>query len=274
MTSIRSTRPARTMPQVRNAQSGFALVLALLALMLLTFLGLTLAATTSSELQIATNYRWSQQALFNAEAGAEAGRYILRTTNWANILPAPRVPGTGWVGGPTQAAITVTPPFAQNDQWGNLTRNFENAPCDMRGAGMGYGVVLDDGTPYQYRTTVLGFNVNGAFTLWVRRPVIVRPDGMLVDYSADNDNLILVSEGTAPNTGGTQTTNLAAANRATQVIEVALSRTPPLAGCDGRQGQTGGGAEGTNFGGCNNTLDATAVGSAIGRAVTENTGVQ
>ena len=62
-----------------------------MALMLLTFLGLTLAATTSTELQIATNYRWSQQALYNAEAGIEAGKIILRNIpsaiSWDTILP-------------------------------------------------------------------------------------------------------------------------------------------------------------------------------------------
>jgi len=71
--------------------------------MLLTFLGLTLATTTSTELQIATNYRWSQQALYNAEAGLEAARIVLSgiadpTTGWATRLPAAR-PGT-WPQGP------------------------------------------------------------------------------------------------------------------------------------------------------------------------------
>ena len=54
----------RTNRSVHGTQSGFALVLALLALLLLTFLGLTLAVTTSTELQIATNYRWSEQARY------------------------------------------------------------------------------------------------------------------------------------------------------------------------------------------------------------------
>ena len=61
----------------RPGERGFALVLAILSLMLLTFLGLTLATTTSTELQIATNYRWSQQALYNAEAGIESARILL-----------------------------------------------------------------------------------------------------------------------------------------------------------------------------------------------------
>ena len=87
------THVPRTHPRPREA--GIALVLALMALMLLTFLGLTLAATTSTELQIATNYRWSEQARYNAEAGIEAGKVILRNipsgTSWATILPTQRV---------------------------------------------------------------------------------------------------------------------------------------------------------------------------------------
>ena len=59
----------------RRHEGGFALILAILALMLLTFLGLTLATTTSTELRIATNYRWNTQALYNAEAGIEADRH-------------------------------------------------------------------------------------------------------------------------------------------------------------------------------------------------------
>ena len=77
-------------------QAGFALILAILSLMLLTFLGLTLAATTSTELQIATNYRWSQQALYNAEAGLEASKLLLAQIarvdgDFRNILPVRRV---------------------------------------------------------------------------------------------------------------------------------------------------------------------------------------
>ena len=74
----------------RRQESGFALILAILALMLLTFLGLTLATTTSTELRIATNYRWNTQALYNAEAGIEAGKRVLQTLNWDAALPACR----------------------------------------------------------------------------------------------------------------------------------------------------------------------------------------
>src|SRR5512139_2889276 len=88
-------RDSRAVDGRRAGEQGFALILAILSLMLLTFLGLTLAATTSTELQIATDYRWSQQALYNAEAGVEAGKTLLSRMAWCSILPAARVGTTG-----------------------------------------------------------------------------------------------------------------------------------------------------------------------------------
>ena len=104
------THVPQTDPRAREA--GMALVLAIMALMLLTFLGLTLAATTSTELQIATNYRWSEQARYNAEAGVEAGKVIL--------IPAlsPRGPWSPTTGaclcgiGRTRAATTAAETWA------------------------------------------------------------------------------------------------------------------------------------------------------------------
>ncbi len=90
---------------VPKGEQGFALVLAILALMLLTFLGLTLATTTSTELQIATNYRWGQQALYNAEAGLEAGKVILART----ADPSHRLEGSTPHGdGPSRAPGSTT----------------------------------------------------------------------------------------------------------------------------------------------------------------------
>ncbi len=72
-------------------ERGIALVIAILSLMILTFLGLALAAVTSTELQIATNYRWGQQALFNAEAGIEAARLVIaRSEGFQFVLPDAR----------------------------------------------------------------------------------------------------------------------------------------------------------------------------------------
>jgi hypothetical protein len=251
-------------------ESGFALILAILALMLLTFLGLTLVTTTSTELQIATNYRWSQQALYNAEAGVEAAKIMLRTINWAATLPAARPIATvpPWNGSTTPLVMGggVVAPNARADAWGNPSRNFENWQCDRRSNGVGYGVVLDDGGALgaqQFRTTLLGSNIAGAVTLWIRRPTVQRMDGTLKDLSIDEDPVdgnslvILTAEGTAPYTGGTTMMASSAANKAVQVVEVVLraQSTTTTSPCGSRGGQAGSNAENSGFGGCKEITD-------------------
>ena len=249
-----------SMHRTLGSQDGFALILAILALLLLTFLGLTLATNTSTELQIATNYRWSQQARYNAEAGLESAKSLLRGMDWEEILPDAR--GTTWLGvtapTPNVAGGGAMAPQSRADEHGNPSRNFESWECDQRGNGMGYGVVLDDGGaagPHQYRSTIFGQNLNGAFTLWVRRPVQRRPDGLLGDYAIDDDTLILVAEGVAPYTGGLSASadgQFRQGNQAVQVVEAVLSRAPTVANipCGTRSGQAGGSAEGGNFSAC------------------------
>jgi hypothetical protein len=257
-----------------DSQAGFALILALLALMLLTFLGLALATSTSTELRIATNYRWQQQALYNAEAGIEAGRSLLRGMNFETILPPARA--ATWTGedpvAPNSAGGGANPPNARNDQWGNPTRNFEGWPCDLRGNGMGYGVVLDDGgtnAPYQYKSTIFGQTLNGAFTLWVRRPVLPSlANANFSDYGVDNDHLLLVSEGVAPYNGAAMANTRVAGNAAVQVIEILLSRAGSGGSvCGTRTGQAGQGPEGAGFSACD-PITGAGVTAALGAAVT------
>ena len=277
-------------------QDGFALILALLALMLLTSLGLSLSTTTSTELQIATNHRWSEQARYNAEAGIEAGRQLLATIpDWGAILPAPRPNVPAWTEG-AQAPFPVPADALQNrtDAFGNPSRNFENSGCDAKGYGRGYGVVFDPpgaANPYQFTNNVAGFALNGAFTLWIRRPVVWVNNGAnagsLQDYGpgvgtcgvapACNDVLILVAEGLAPFTG-TGGARAGAASRATQIIEMvigqgALGNNLLLLNsqCSNRQGQAGGSASGANSQGCA-VLDGTSILPALTGAVNLGTG--
>jgi hypothetical protein len=200
-------------------EAGFALVIALLALMLLTFLGLTLATTTSTELQVAANYRWSQQAYYNAEAGLEAAKVILRRVqDPTQILPIARTPSSTWqeyTANPTAPGTTSVSQRA--------TRNFENFRCDHRGNGVGYGSVIDDngtGSPYENVRTLFGSNLQGAFTIWVRRPVQSDASGNLFDYQ-NNDNVIITAEGVAPDPRSP--------NRAVRVLEQAFRVQQP---CD------------------------------------------
>jgi type IV pilus assembly PilX-like protein len=265
------TEMDRRVGERAGSESGFALILALLSLMLLTFLGLTLATSTSTELKIATNYRWQQQALYNAEAGIEAGKRILSgLPSWTAILPVKRAVGWDATLAPTSSRNGATFSVAHNDAWGNPSRNFESWPCDKRGGGVGYGVVLDDGSPYQYKTTLFGQSLNGAFTLWVRRPLMSKPDGTgyTSDYVGpdDENTIILVSEGVAPYTGA-QMSSTTAGNASVQVIEVLLSqvRGNQQAACQTRTGQAGQGAGNAGFAACD-AITSGGLAGALGAA--------
>jgi hypothetical protein len=233
-------------------EGGFALILAILSLMLLTFLGLTLATTTSTELRIATNYRWNMQALYNAEAGIETGKRILQTLNWEQALPVARGPWTV----PTTVSTTTRP--ANPTGWPSTlvpnARNWEMGDCDKLGNAVGYGAVLwENNNWFDNITVVPDFPsapaLNGSFTLWVRRPVAPAGSGQYQDVAA-SDNMILTAEGVAPYTGALGAAGLARNNQARRIIEVTLRQQTQPTPCDTRGGQIGGGPEGNNaFGG-------------------------
>jgi hypothetical protein len=68
-------------------ERGIALIVALMALMLLTALGLALELTTSTETMIGGNYRNGQEALYAADAAIEvAMQDILTVPDWNKIL--------------------------------------------------------------------------------------------------------------------------------------------------------------------------------------------
>jgi hypothetical protein len=232
----------------RSSEQGFALILAILSLMLLTFLGLTMATTTSTELQIATNYRWSQQALYNAEAGLEVARIVLsrngdETQQWAPLLPQRRTSPASWPEDPSRPGPLETP----------AGRDFDRSDCDDRG-GVGYGLVLTEGvggTRYEDQSVFDGHALNGAFTIWVRRALEVDNAGLYADDSADN-RAVIVAEGVAPYTGAGDA--FTRARQAVRVLEtrVTLGLGPLGDPCLGAyQGQEGGSPFGENFyGGC------------------------
>ncbi|HXK12085.1 MAG TPA: PilX N-terminal domain-containing pilus assembly protein [Vicinamibacteria bacterium] len=264
-----------------DGQTGFALILALLALMLLTFLGLTLAVTSSTELQIATNYRWSQQALYNAEAGLDAAKLVLSAQGGSliSLLPAARTAtwkfGQTGVGSGPPDPRTLTPARAG-------VRDYERMGCADR-AGVGYGRVLTppagapfglaDNTPLQNVSQFMGQAVNGAFTIWLRRDVTVATQGATSGQftdSSDNTAAIVTVEGIAPFLS--QASAFARANQASRIIEIAL-----LVGvgprCQGLAGQEGLAPSGENFDPCS-PLKAGGVSGAFGGRSGVDTGKQ
>jgi hypothetical protein len=229
----------------RPAEAGFALILAILALMLLTFLGLTLAATTSTELQIATNYRWSQQALYNAEAGLEAAKIVLSrvadsATYWDAVLGPPRA-------APWTAAAPPAPGPPVN------ARDYMHSGCQGDRGGVGYGRVLTElGAPYQDVSNFMGQPLNGAFTIWVRRALSINNLGQYTD-DVDGSTVVVTAEGTAPFTGAAAGSAFVRANQAVRVLEVRYSLELSESGdaCNDRQSaQVGQGPAGDNFNPC------------------------
>jgi hypothetical protein len=241
--------------------------------MLLTFLGLKLATTTSTELQIASNYRWNQLAYYHAEAGLELGKRILRQTDWSLVLPAPR----DFVLDTTRDCNNgkPTPVYTRTGPGGETSRNFENCECDIpsgdRPGGIeGYGVVLDVPSyqyPFQNTSQVMGKTLNGSFTLWIRRPVCAKPGpsvtgtdetvyctpafaaiGDRVDYRGNN-RVVLTAEGSAPHVDPSRLETPVGRRRAIRYLEVLINRIEQK-DCENRISQAGAGPEGANFDQC------------------------
>jgi hypothetical protein len=71
----------------RKSERGAALITALMAMMLLTALGLALVMSTSTETKITGNFRAGQEGLYAADAGIERVMDDLLTVpDWNNIL--------------------------------------------------------------------------------------------------------------------------------------------------------------------------------------------
>ena len=68
-------------------EDGIALIVALMAMMLMTALGVALILTTSTETMITANFRNGQEALYAADAALErAMDDILTVPDWNNLL--------------------------------------------------------------------------------------------------------------------------------------------------------------------------------------------
>ena len=59
------------------SDEGSAFVISILVLFVLSVLGMALMLTTTTEKDIAINYRWGEQAFFNADAALEYGKNVL-----------------------------------------------------------------------------------------------------------------------------------------------------------------------------------------------------
>lgn len=237
-----------------RGQQGSAFVISILVLFVLSVLGMALMLTTTTEKDIAINYRWGEQAFFNADAALEYGKNVLGQTllrdgDFRFILP------------PARPDVTV-PDNAQ--PWGQaLPENICDPKdpgcrqyqyyvdhCPPVGVGVGpcvrvyIGKVLPrpDGTLAQFDFRAPGAAVagdldgdgtadlEGTFTLWVRRPIIGTQDYGVSDARNPNglhDRVILTAEGTAPGAMG------AGAGKSVSLRRLEMMVRTPTAGIEG-----------------------------------------
>jgi hypothetical protein len=90
-----------------RTQDGIVLVVVLLAVVLMSALGVTLVLITSTETRIASNFRAAQQTLHAADAGAERALVDLRAVaDWNPVLAGTAV--SSFVDGPPSGVRQLT----------------------------------------------------------------------------------------------------------------------------------------------------------------------
>jgi hypothetical protein len=192
----------------RRGETGSAFIISVLVLFVLSVLGMALMLTTTTETDISANYRWGEMAFFNADAALEYGKnilgaYALRDGDLRNALPPPRGPG--------QMMAPPADALACGDASVAGCRDYQYDQA-QNGITTYIGRVLRDtnGRILQtdFRQPVGGdtrndidsdgiFDIEGAVTLWIRRPVLANED---YGFSSGlHDRAILTAEGVAPN---------------------------------------------------------------------------
>ena len=232
---------------------GSAFVISILVLFVLTVLGLALMLTTSTEKDIAINYRWGEQAFFNADAALEYGKnvlasYALLSADFRTILPPPRPSGSTTVtnGAGWGDALPPDPGACDPATAGCRDNQYFIDQCPPGGGGpctrvyIGRVLRRQDGTQAMWDFRLPAgtpgdldndgaADIEGTYTLWVRRPMVGDRDYGDPVAGTENDRLILTAEGTAPGAQG------AGAGRPTSLRRLEMSLRLPTGGVEGSQ---------------------------------------
>ena len=235
------------------SEEGSAFVISVLILFVLSVLGMALMLTTTTEKDIAINYRWGEQAFFNADAALEYGKnvlgsYLLRDGSFRAVLPPARDDVT--VANASEPWGAARPDTGSCDPSSPGCRDYQYFVdhCPPGGAGpcvrvyIGKVLVRPDGTAAQYDFRLPGgavagdvdgdgtADLEGTVTLWARRPVVgTRDYGSTAGgtLKALHDRVILTAEGTAPGAMG------AGAGRPVSLRRLEMVVRRPTSGIEG-----------------------------------------
>lgn len=236
-----------------TSEKGSAFVISILILFVLSVLGMALMLTTTTEKDIAINYRWGEQAFFNADAALEYGKnilgdYLLKNGDFAAILPPARLDATVTDSTLPWGAAIPDPGSCDPSNAGCRDYQYFIDHCPPGGGGpcvrvyIGKVLLRPDGTPAQYDFRLPGGAVagdldadgnpdlEGTVTLWVRRPIVGTRDYGVSDAINPNglhDRVILTAEGTAPGAMG------AGAGRPVSLRRLEMVVRRPTSGIEG-----------------------------------------
>jgi len=239
-----------------SRDEGSAFVISILVLFILTVLGMALMLTTTTEADIAINYRWGEQAFFNADAALEYGKnvvaaHLLNNGDFAALLPPARndvtVPNSGSAWGPGTAAhpdagacAPTTPGCRDYQYYVDRCQPDGTGPCVR--IYIGRVLTRPDGTLAQYDFRQPGASVSGdldgdgsadlegSITIWARRPIVGGQDygaPTPLDPLGRHDRVILTAEGTAPGAMG------AGAGRPVSLRRLEMTVRQPSSGLEG-----------------------------------------
>ncbi len=124
---MRPRTPESPVAAPRSSEAGSAYLIALLALVVLTIIGLSLALVTQTEMQIGANERTIERTFYSADSGialSTANTLVAHSPAWSQVYKLPDPPGPGLQ---LESEVDVSPFLPISSGWCNL--------CDIKRFG-------------------------------------------------------------------------------------------------------------------------------------------
>ncbi len=122
--------PGRTWCDRCRDEQGIAMIIALMALLLLTALGVTLVMTTQTETLIASNFSSNEEGLYSADAGIERSMDDLLTVpDWNTILTGATT--SAFIDGPVGTRTLAGGVTLDLTQVLNMANCDKTSPCSL-----------------------------------------------------------------------------------------------------------------------------------------------
>jgi Tfp pilus assembly protein PilX len=182
------------MRQKRHDEQGIALIMALIALLIVTSIGLSMMFMSDTETSINSNYRDEQTAYYASKAGLEEVRDRMRpsATNTINATPATSLLPTTLPGTTVNGVLYITNPLNGETVAPWLTTNtyFDDQICKQVSCGTGIQLPTLSGW-YQTATASTTYATSPVLPYkWVR--ITLKTNGAASGWSGATQNVMYV----------------------------------------------------------------------------------